>query len=83
MANDDETEATIEDPHAGDPSAAEEADRVGAYDLNEDGHISPIESARATLGLVDARLEEVAHEPGLKGRIADAVHHVVDKLDND
>lgn len=53
------------------------------YDLNEDGSISPIEQERGRLGGVDARLEEIAHEGGLKGKIADAAHHVLDKFDND
>ena len=53
------------------------------YDLNEDGSISPIEQERGRLGVVDARLEEIAHEGGLKGKIADAAHPVLDKFDND
>ena len=35
------------------------------------------------LGLADARLEQMADEGGLTGKIAEAAHHVVDKLDND
>ncbi len=53
------------------------------YDLNEDGSISPIEQERGRLGVVDARLEEIAHEPGLKGKLAEGAHHLLDKLDND
>jgi hypothetical protein len=56
---------------------------LDAYDLDEDGKISLIESERARLGLVDARLEELAEEPGVKGRLAEAAHKVLDKLDND
>ncbi len=52
-------------------------------DLDGDGKISVIEAQRARLGLVDARLEEIAHEGGLKGSIAEAAHKVLDKLDND
>lgn len=57
--------------------------RLDAYDVNHDGHISPIEDVQALLGVADARLAEIAEEPGLKGKIADAAHKVVDRLDND
>lgn len=60
----------------------EELDLV-SFDLNDDGKISPLEGARQELGLVDARLEEIAKEGGVKGKLADAAHHVLDKLDND
>ncbi len=60
-----------------------EESALAAYDLNGDGKISPIEEARAVLGVADARLEQVAEEGGFKGKIADAAHHIVDKLDND
>ena len=53
------------------------------YDLDGDGKISAIEAERARLGLVDARLEEIAEEGGVKGAIAEAAHKVLDKLDND
>ena len=53
------------------------------YDLDGDGKISVIEAERARLGLVDARLEEIAEEGGVKGSIAEAAHKVLDKLDND
>jgi hypothetical protein len=53
------------------------------YDLDGDGKISAIEAERARLGLVDARLEEIAEEGGVKGALADAAHKVLDKLDND
>lgn len=56
---------------------------LAAYDLDGDGKISPIEEARAALGVADARLEQVAQEGGIKGKIADAAHHLVDRLDND
>lgn len=60
-----------------------DADELGAFDLDEDGKISILEEERARLGLVDARLEEIAHEGGVKGKIADVAHKIVDKLDND
>jgi hypothetical protein len=64
------------------PETDEELDLV-SYDLNDDGKISPIEGARFELGIADARLEELAEQPGLKGKIADVAHHLLDKLDND
>jgi hypothetical protein len=54
-----------------------------AFDLDGDGKISLIEAERARLGLIDARLEEIAEEGGVKGSLADAAHKVIDKLDND
>ncbi len=65
-----------------DPAADEES-FVAAYDLDGDGEVSAIEDVRAVLGLADARLEQIAGEGGAKGKIADAAHHLVDKLDND
>lgn len=62
---------------------ANEDSALAAYDLDGDGKISAIEEARAVLGVADARLEQVAEEGGLKGKIADAAHHVVDRFDND
>ncbi len=64
-------------------SAEDKKTRLGAYDLDGDGKVSPIEDLRAGLGMLDARLEEVAEEGGVKGKIADVAHHVVDRLDND
>ena len=53
------------------------------YDLDGDGEIGVLDHERARLGLVDARLEEIAEEGGIKGAIAEAAHKVLDKLDND
>jgi hypothetical protein len=78
MSNDETTE-----PADAAPEPSDEALDLESYDLNDDGKISPLEGARAELGLVDARLEELAQEPGIKGRLADAAHHIIDKLDND
>jgi len=79
MSNDETTEALADDNS---PETNEELD-LQSYDLNGDGKISPLEGARAELGLVDARLEELAEKPGVLGHLADAAHKVVDKLDND
>jgi len=78
MSNDEATE-----PAPDETDETDEALDLVSYDLNDDGKISPLEGARAELGLVDARLEELAEEPGIKGRLADAAHHIIDKLDND
>jgi len=73
--------------NSGNDPVAEELDddevRLGAYDLDGDGEISPVEDARAQLGLIDARLEQAAEAGGITGKIADAAHHIVDRLDND
>jgi hypothetical protein len=63
-------------------AAAEEAE-IDAYDLDEDGKVSLVENVRGELGMIDARAEEVAEEPGLKGKLAKAAHKLLDKLDND
>ncbi len=76
MSHDETPDAT------GTPETDEELDLV-SFDLNDDGKISPLEGARQELGLVDARLEEIAKEGGVKGKLADAAHHILDKLDND
>lgn len=79
----DATPPTPEDPA---PVGTSEDIELETYDLNEDGKVSPVEGYRATLGLVDARLERIADEAdhkGIKGHLADAAHRVVDKLDND
>ncbi len=70
------TDATDDDP-------TPEAVDLETFDLDGDGKISVIEAERARLGLVDARLEEIAEEGGLKGSIAEAAHKVLDRLDND
>lgn len=73
---------TNEPSKSTDPTSDEALD-LDTYDLDHDGTISPIEGARATLGLVDARLEEIAEGDGVVGKLAEAAHKVVDKLDND
>ncbi len=58
-------------------------EQLAAYDLDGDGKISLLENERARLGIIDARLEQIAGEGGVKGAVADAAHHVIDRLDND
>ena len=64
-------------------SAEDKEIRLGAYDLDGDGKVGPIEDLRAGLGLLDAQLEGAAEEGGVKGKIADVAHHLVDRIDND
>lgn len=65
------------------PTDEPTAEELEAFDLDHDGKISIVESERARLGIVDARLEEIAEEGGLKGKLAEGAHHLLDKLDND
>ncbi len=58
-------------------------EQLEAYDLDDDGKISIIENERARLGIVDARLAELAEEDGVAGAVAEAAHKIVDRLDND
>lgn len=67
-----------------DPTTDEKEALLDAYDLDDDGKVSLVEEARSALGVVDARLEEIAEEhDGVVGKLADVAHRVVDKLDND
>jgi hypothetical protein len=75
-------EGEIPTEGTGDDLTPEELE-LETFDLDGDGKISMIEAERARLGLVDARLEEIAEEGGLKGSIAEAAHKVLDKFDND
>ncbi len=45
--------------------------------------MSFVEGARAQLGVVDARLEELEDKGGITGKAAEIAHHLLDKLDND
>ena len=67
----------------GDEELTPEDAELEALDLNGDGTVSVIELERARLGLIDARLEEIADEGGLKGSVAEVAHKVLDKFDND
>jgi len=70
------TEAAAEEAVAGD-------DDTPINDVDGDGKVSILEAERARLGLVDARLEEIAHHGGVTGHIAEVAHKVLDKFDND
>lgn len=86
MAHDSDDPRDVTDPGAEpetDADADADAAQLEAFDLDGDGKISVIEAERARLGVVDARLEELAGEHGIKGALAEAAHKIVDKLDND
>ena len=53
------------------------------FDVDGDGKIGVIDAERARLGIIDARLEQIAEEGGLAGSLAGAAHNIVDRLDND
>jgi hypothetical protein len=72
-------ETTAEEEQA----AADEQVTVDAFDLDGDGKVSLTEDWRAEIGIVDARAEELADKPGVKGKVARAVHRLLDKFDND
>ena len=76
---------TDNDPTSGDEMTEESAAalELETFDLDGDGTVSVVEAERARLGLVDARLEEIAEEHGVKGAIAEAAHKLLDKFDND
>lgn len=63
--------------------AEAEATALEAFDLDGDGKVSIVEDARARLGILDARLEEIAEGGGVTGKLAEVAHDVVDRLDND
>ena len=87
--NEDTTEIEQGDePHFVQPVGDADAEsatpeQLAAYDLDEDGKISIVENERARLGIVDARLEELAEHGGITGAVAGAAHKIVDRLDND
>jgi hypothetical protein len=58
-------------------------EEVEAYDLDDDGKISLAEMGRAQIGIVDARLEQIAEHDGITGKVAGAAHKVLDAIDND
>ena len=73
---------TAHEPGSNEPHIPDEAE-LDAFDADNDGHIGVIDSERARLGILDAELEQAAQEGGVKGKLADIAHKVVDKLDND
>jgi hypothetical protein len=64
-------------------SPEDEAVELDNFDLNNDGRVSIVEDVRAELGIVDARLAQIAEQDGIKGKLAEGAHKLLDKLDND
>ena len=58
-------------------------EEIEALDLDDDGKVSLVEMGRAKIGIVDAKMEELAERGGVTGRLAEAAHKVLDALDND
>ncbi len=84
VSNDEPTSAQSpgdEGRHTTGPVSADASPE--AFDLDDDGKISIIEAERARLGVVDARMAELAKEDGVKGTLAKAAHEILDKIDND
>ena len=87
MSDDSTNDATPDEPKfvqpVGETDTDATSDQIDAYDLDGDGKISLVENERARLGIVDAKLEELAERDGITGKLAQAAHEVVDRLDND
>jgi len=66
-----------------DESTEADQTEIEAFDVDGDGKIGVLDEERARLGVIDARLEGIAEEGGVKGKWADAAHHILDKFDND
>jgi hypothetical protein len=58
-------------------------EEVEALDLDDDGKVSLVEMGRARIGIVDAKMEELAEQGGITGKLAVAAHKVLDAIDND
>ena len=83
MSNDEVGDETPTPESTHELTAEELADELAAHDLDEDGKVSIIEDQRGKLGIVDAHLAQIAEEDGVKGKLAEIAHKVVDHLDND
>jgi len=79
----DDLDSDVDSDDASDLDGDDESDDTPINDIDGDGKVSILEAERARLGLVDARLEEIAHHGGVTGHIADAAHKLLDKFDND
>ena len=83
-SSDEATDPQEPQEHAGQETFEEAMEvELETFDLDHDGKVSFVEDVRAEIGIVDARLEEIADEGGLKGKLAEGAHKVLDKLDND
>lgn len=82
MANENEIEQGHVFRHHDDPLEAP-PEEVEALDLDDDGKVSLVEMGRARIGIVDAKMEELAEHGGITGKLAQVAHHVLDAIDND
>jgi hypothetical protein len=80
---DEQPADAADETSAEEQAAADEQVTVDAFDLDGDGKVSLTEDWRAEIGIVDARAEELADKPGVKGKVARAVHRLLDRFDND
>jgi hypothetical protein len=62
---------------------ADSNDKEKILDLNNDGHISLSESARAEAGLLDEFAKNAGKRPGFRGWINRLLGRGLDKIDND
>ena len=58
-------------------------EEIEALDLDDDGKVSLVEMGRAKLGIVDAKMEELARRGGVTGKLGEAAHKLLDAIDND
>ena len=58
-------------------------EEIEALDLDDDGKVSLVEMGRAKIGIVDAKMEELATRGGMTGKLAEAAPRVLDAIDND
>ena len=58
-------------------------EEIEALDLDDDGKVSLVEMGRAKIGIVDAKMEELAERGGVAGKLAGAAHKLLDAIDND
>ena len=72
-----------ETPSGSDGQPTDDELELETYDIDGDGEIGVIDHERARLGLVDARMEEIAEEGGIKGALAEIAHKILDAFDND
>lgn len=84
MTEDDDSTAAPNNGTDEPDDMASESERLRSlYDLDGDGKVSIVESLRATLGVVDARMQSLAERDGLLGKLAAVAHRVLDRFDND
>jgi hypothetical protein len=83
MADESEIEQGHVFRHHDDVEKQASPEEVEALDLDADGKVSLLEMGRARIGIVDAKMEELAEHGGITGKLAEAAHKVLDAIDND